>query len=76
MRRGVIAFIPSSPGLPGRTRHFTSKYSAGEAVLDGRSFFFQGSRAISVQLIRSAATDDINDSPKLMSAQFDFVVDA
>ena len=60
-----------------RTRHFHVKVQArGRPVLTTQLFFPGEPRNQVDGLFRPQLLMSINDAPKLMSAQFDFVVDA
>jgi protocatechuate 3,4-dioxygenase beta subunit len=62
---------------PGRTRHFHFKVQApGRSVLTTQLFFPGEPRNHVDQLFRPQLLMNISDAPRLMSAQFDFVVDA
>ena len=76
--QGRYRFHTIEPAVyPGRTRHFHLKVQAPErAVLTTQLFFPGEPRNQADSLFRPQLLMNINDSPKLMSAQFDFVVDA
>lgn len=62
---------------PGRTRHFHFKVQApGREVLTTQLFFPGEPRNQDDWLFRPQLLMNISDTPELMSAQFDFVVDA
>ncbi len=76
--QGRYSFHTIEPAVyPGRTRHFHFKVQApGRPVLTTQLFFPGEPRNQADSLFRPQLLMNINDSPKLMSAQFDFVVDA
>jgi len=76
--QGRYRFHTIEPAVyPGRTRHFHLKVQAPErAVLTTQLFFPGESRNQIDSLFRPQLLMRIRDTPKLMSAQFDFVVDA
>jgi protocatechuate 3,4-dioxygenase beta subunit len=76
MPAGVLYFIELAV-YPGRTRHFHFKVQApGSAVLTTQLFFPGEPRNQVDSLFRPQLLMNIRDTPKLMSAQFDFVVEA
>jgi protocatechuate 3,4-dioxygenase beta subunit len=76
--QGRYRFHTIEPAVyPGRTRHFHLKVQApGRAVLTTQLFFPGEPRNQVDSLFRPQLLMRISDTPKLMSAQFDFVVDA
>ena len=76
--QGRYGFHTIEPAVyPGRTRHFHFKVQApGRAVLTTQLFFPGEPRNQVDSLFRPQLLMNIRDTPKLMSAQFDFVVDA
>jgi protocatechuate 3,4-dioxygenase beta subunit len=76
--QGRYRFHTIEPAVyPGRTRHFHFNVQApGRAVLTTQLFFPGEPRNQSDGLFRPQLLMRISDTPKLMSAQFDFVVDA
>ena len=76
--QGRYGFHTVEPAVyPGRTRHFHFKVQApGRAVLTTQLFFPGEPRNQVDSLFRPQLLMRISDTPKLMSAQFDFVVDA
>ena len=76
--QGRYRFHTIEPAVyPGRTRHFHFKVQApGRSVLTTQLFFPGEPRNQVDQLFRPRLLMNISDAPKLMSAQFDFVVDA
>ena len=76
--QGRYTFHTIEPALyPGRTRHFHFKVQApGRSVLTTQLFFPGEPRNQVDRLFRPQLLMKISDAPKLMSAQFDFVVDA
>ncbi len=68
MRRGAIVFIPSS-------FHFKVQ-APGRAVLTTQLFFPGEPRNQVDSLFRPQLLMNIRDTPLLMSAQFDFVIEA
>jgi protocatechuate 3,4-dioxygenase beta subunit len=76
--QGRYAFHTIEPAVyPGRTRHFHIKVQApGRSVLTTQLFFPGEPRNHVDQLFRPQLLMNVSDAPKLMSAQFDFVVDA
>ena len=76
--QGRFSFHTIEPAVyPGRTRHFHFKVQApGKAVLTTQLFFPGEPRNQVDSLFRPQLLMRISDTPKLMSAQFDFVVDA
>ena len=75
--QGRFRFHTIEPAVyPGRTRHFHFKVQApGKAVLTTQLFFPGQPRNQVDSLFRPQLLMRISDTPKLMSAQFDFVVD-
>jgi protocatechuate 3,4-dioxygenase beta subunit len=76
--QGRYRFHTIEPAVyPGRTRHFHFKVQApGRSVLTTQLFFPGEPRNQIDGLFRAQLLMNISDTPKLMSAQFDFVVDA
>jgi protocatechuate 3,4-dioxygenase beta subunit len=76
--QGRYSFHTIEPAVyPGRTRHFHFKVQApGRAVLTTQLFFPGEPRNQVDSLFRPQLLMNIRDTPKLMSAQFDFVVEA
>ena len=76
--QGRYRFHTIEPAVyPGRTRHFHFKVQApGRSVLTTQLFFPREPRNQVDGLFRPQLLMNISDAPKLMSAQFDFVVDA
>jgi len=76
--QGRYRFHTIEPAVyPGRTRHFHFKVQApGRSVLTTQLFFPGEPRNHVDRLFRPQLLMNISDTPKLMSAQFDFVVDA
>jgi protocatechuate 3,4-dioxygenase beta subunit len=76
--QGRYRFHTIEPAVyPGRTRHFHLKVQApGRAVLTTQLFFPGEPRNQVDSLFRPQLLMRIGDTPELMSAQFDFVVDA
>jgi protocatechuate 3,4-dioxygenase beta subunit len=76
--QGRFSFHTIEPAVyPGRTRHFHFKVQApGKAVLTTQLFFPGEPRNQVDSLFRPELLMRISDTPKLMSAQFDFIVDA
>src|SRR5258707_3229326 len=76
--QGRYRFHTIEPAVyPGRTRHFHFKVQApGKPVLTTQLFFPGEPRNQIDRLFRPQLLMNISDTPKLMSAQFDFVVDA
>jgi protocatechuate 3,4-dioxygenase beta subunit len=76
--QGRYRFHTIEPAVyPGRTRHFHFKVQApGRSVLTTQLFFPGEPRNQTDGLFRPQLLMHIDDTPKLMSAQFDFVVDA
>jgi protocatechuate 3,4-dioxygenase beta subunit len=76
--QGRYKFHTIEPAVyPGRTRHFHFKVQApGKSVLTTQLFFPREPRNQIDGLFRPQLLMNISDTPKLMSAQFDFVVDA
>jgi protocatechuate 3,4-dioxygenase beta subunit len=76
--QGRYRFHTIEPAVyPGRTRHFHFKVQApGRSVLTTQLFFPGEPRNQIDGLFRPQLLMNISDTPKLMSAQFDFVVDA
>jgi len=76
--QGRYSFHTVEPAVyPGRTRHFHFKVQApGRAVLTTQLFFPGEPRNQVDSLFRPPLLMNIRDTPKLMSAQFDFVVEA
>ena len=76
--QGRYSFHTIEPAVyAGRTRHFHFKVQArGRAVLTTQLFFPGEPRNQIDSLFRPQLLMRISDTPKLMSAQFDFVVDA
>jgi protocatechuate 3,4-dioxygenase beta subunit len=76
--QGRYGFHTIEPAVyPGRTRHFHFKVQApGRSVLTTQLFFPGEPRNQVDSLFRPQLLMNISDTPKLMSAQFDFVVDA
>jgi protocatechuate 3,4-dioxygenase beta subunit len=76
--QGRYKFHTIEPAVyPGRTRHFHFKVQApGKSVLTTQLFFPGEPRNQIDGLFRPQLLMNISDTPKLMSAQFDFVVDA
>ena len=75
--QGRFSFHTIAPAVyPGRTRHFHFKVQApGKAVLTTQLFFPGEPRNQVDSLFRPQLLMRISDTPTLMSAQFDFVVD-
>lgn len=75
--QGRYTFHTIEPAVyPGRTRHFHFKVQApGRPVLTTQLFFPGEPRNHVDQLFRPQLLMNISDAPRLMSAQFDFVVD-
>jgi protocatechuate 3,4-dioxygenase beta subunit len=75
---GRYEFHTIEPAVyPGRTRHFHFKIQAPErAVLTTQLFFPGEPRNQTDRLFRPQLLMNISDTPMLMSAQFDFIVDA
>jgi protocatechuate 3,4-dioxygenase beta subunit len=76
--QGHYEFHTIEPAVyPGRTRHFHFKVQApGRPVLTTQLFFPGEPRNRTDGLFRPQLLMNISDTPALMSAQFDFVVDA
>src|SRR5216684_2317851 len=76
--QGRYRFHTIEPAVyPGRTRHFHLKVQAPERAVLTTQLFFPGEPRNQVDsLFRPQLLMRIRDTPKLMSAQFDFVVDA
>jgi len=76
--QGNYRFHTIEPAVyPGRTRHFHFKVQApGRPVLTTQLFFPGEPRNQVDELFRSQLLMTVSDTPKLMSAQFNFVVDA
>jgi protocatechuate 3,4-dioxygenase beta subunit len=76
--QGRYRFHTIEPAVyPGRTRHFHLKVQAPERAVLTTQLFFPGEPRNQVDgLFRPQLLMRIGDTPKLMSAQFDFVVDA
>lgn len=76
--QGRFSFHTIEPAVyPGRTRHFHFKVQApGKAVLTTQLFFPGEPRNQVDSLYRPQLLMRISDTPTLMSAQFDFVVEA
>jgi protocatechuate 3,4-dioxygenase beta subunit len=76
--QGRYRFHTIEPAVyPGRTRHFHFKVQApGRSVLTTQLFFPGEARNQVDALFRPQLLMNISDAPNLMSAQFDFVVDA
>src|ERR1700737_845414 len=76
--QGRYRFHTIEPAVyPGRTRHFHIKVQAqGRSVLTTQLFFPGEPRNQIDGLFRPQLLMNIRDTPTLMSAQFDFVVDA
>jgi protocatechuate 3,4-dioxygenase beta subunit len=76
--QGRYRFHTIEPAVyPGRTRHFHFKVQApGRSVLTTQLFFPGEPRNQTDSLFRPQLLMNISDTPTLMSAQFDFVVDA
>ncbi|HWJ36187.1 MAG TPA: hypothetical protein VNR70_13015 [Steroidobacteraceae bacterium] len=76
--QGRYRFHTIEPAVyPGRTRHFHIKVQApGKLVLTTQLFFPGEPRNQVDRLFRPQLLMNISDTPTLMSAQFDFVVDA
>jgi protocatechuate 3,4-dioxygenase beta subunit len=74
--QGRYAFHTIEPAVyPGRTRHFHFKVQApGRSVLTTQLFFPGEPRNHVDQLFRPQLLMNISDAPRLISAQFDFVV--
>jgi len=76
--QGHYRFHTIEPAVyPGRTRHFHFEVQApGRPVLTTQLFFPGEPRNQVDKLFRSQLLMNVSDTPKLMSAQFNFVVDA
>ncbi len=75
--QGRYAFHTIEPSVyPGRTRHFHIKVHApGRPVLTTQLFFPGEPRNQVDTLFRPQLLMDVSDTPQLMRARFDFVVD-
>jgi protocatechuate 3,4-dioxygenase beta subunit len=76
--QGHYRFHTIQPAVyPGRTRHFHFRVQApGRSVLTTQLFFPGEPRNEVDRLFRPQLLMNISDTPNLMSAQFDFIVDA